>query len=155
MMVQMGSIHRVATGADIFPEFDLITKAMWNDAYPYDQSVWFYHQFLMSTLTESAGHAIITPDFSREDRIEYIKQQLVNLRDFLDGGEDCKWVYDALFEYTLAVCKMEERSPERDELRDCTGWLSELRKLDPMRAGRWDGLELSLTSNEITPESNE
>ncbi|KAA8571575.1 hypothetical protein EYC84_001573 [Monilinia fructicola] len=71
-------------------EFDLITKAMWNDAYPYDQSVWFYHQFLMSTLTESAGHAIITPDFSREDRIEYIKQQLVNLRDFLDGGEDLK-----------------------------------------------------------------
>ncbi|KAB8301020.1 hypothetical protein EYC80_002943 [Monilinia laxa] len=135
-------------------EFDLITKAMWNDAYPYDQSVWFYHQFLMSTLTESVDHAIMTPNFSLEDRIEYIKQQLVNLRDFLDGGEDCKWVYDALFEYTLAVCKMEERLPERDELQDCSAWLSELRKLDPMRVGRWDGLEISLRSNEIASESN-
>ncbi|APA12315.1 hypothetical protein sscle_09g070850 [Sclerotinia sclerotiorum 1980 UF-70] len=125
-------------------EFDLITKAMWNDAYPYDQSVWFYHQFLMSNLTESVGHASIAPDFSREDRIEYIKKQLVNLKDFLDGGEDCKWVYDALFEYTLAVCEMEERLPERDEIQDCKAWLSELRKLDPMRAGRWDGLEVSL-----------
>ncbi|TGO77449.1 hypothetical protein BELL_0108g00210 [Botrytis elliptica] len=125
-------------------EFDLITKAMWNDAYPYDQSVWFYHQFLMSTLTESVGHATITPNFSREDRIEYIKQQLINLRDFLDGGEDCKWVFDALFEYTLAVCEMEMRLPEHDEVQDCKAWLSELRKLDPMRAGRWDELEVIL-----------
>lgn len=103
----------------------------------------------MSTLTESVGHATITPNFSREDRIEYIKQQIINLRDFLDGGEDCKWVFDALFEYTLAVCEMEMRLPEHDEVQDCKDWLSELRKLDPMRAGRWDGLELILRkSNE-------
>ncbi|QSZ31754.1 hypothetical protein DSL72_001322 [Monilinia vaccinii-corymbosi] len=152
---QMSSTYCVATRADILPEFDLVTKAMWNDAYPYDQSVWFYHQFLMSTLTDSVGHAIITPSFSREDRTEYIKQQLINLKDFLDGGEDCKWVYDALFQYTLAVCEIEERSPEPDELQDCTAWLSELRKLDPMRAGRWEGLEISLRNHKIAPLSNE
>lgn len=144
MMVDIGSVYGFATCANISPEFELITRAMWNDAYPYDQSVWFYHQFLMSTLTESVAHATITPNFSREDRIEYIKQQLLNLRDFLEGGEDCKWVYDALFEYTLAVCEMEERLPKHDEVQDCKFWLSELRKLDPMRAGRWDSLEVSL-----------
>lgn len=149
--VHIDLAHCFATRADIYPEFDLITKAMWNDAYPYDQSVWFYHQFLMSTLTESVGHATITANFSREDRIEYIKQQLINLRDFLDGGEDCKWVYDALFEYTLAVCELEERLPEGDEIQDCKAWLSELRKLDPMRAGRWDDLENSMRNKGVPP----
>jgi geranylgeranyl transferase type-2 subunit alpha len=125
---------------------------MWNDAYPYDQSVWFYHQFLMSTLTESVGHATITPNFNRDDRIEYIQRQLVNLRDFQDGGEDCKWVYNALLEYTLAVCEMEERLPGHDEVEDCKAWLSQLRKLDPMREGRWNDLEKSLKSSHVLSE---
>ncbi|KAM3084369.1 Rab geranylgeranyltransferase, variant 4 [Clarireedia jacksonii] len=148
--------ERKATGAErrkfLDDEFDIITRAMWNDAYPYDQSVWFYHQFLMSTLTEAVGHATITPNFTRDDRIEYIQRQLVNLRDFQDGGEDCKWVYNALLEYTLAVCEMEERLPRHDEVEDCKAWLSQLRKLDPMREGRWNDLEKTLKINRVLSE---
>ncbi|PQE17413.1 hypothetical protein CJF31_00005822 [Rutstroemia sp. NJR-2017a BVV2] len=148
--------ERKATDAErrqfLDDEFDIITRAMWNDAYPYDQSVWFYHQFLMSTLTEAVGHATITPNFTRDDRIEYIQRQLVNLRDFQDGGEDCKWVYNALLEYTLAVCEMEERLPGHDEVEDCKAWLSQLRKLDPMREGRWNDLEKSLKSSRVLAE---
>ncbi|PQE26414.1 geranylgeranyl transferase type-2 subunit alpha protein [Rutstroemia sp. NJR-2017a BBW] len=150
--------ERKATDAErrqfLDDEFDIITRAMWNDAYPYDQSVWFYHQFLMSTLTESVGHATITPNFTRDDRIEYIQRQLVNLRDFQDGGEDCKWVYNALLEYTLAVCEMEERLPGHDEVEDCKAWLSQLRKLDPMREGRWNDLEKSLKSSRVLSEEH-
>jgi geranylgeranyl transferase type-2 subunit alpha len=125
-------------------EFDLITRAIFSDAYPYAQSVWFYYQFLMTNLTNYVGHTNITPNLSLEDRAEYVLRQLSNLRDILDGAEDCKWTYIALLEYTVELCGMEERSLQDDEKKDCRLWLAEIRKLDPSRAGRWDDLEISL-----------
>jgi geranylgeranyl transferase type-2 subunit alpha len=106
----------------------------------------------MTTLTDYVGHATITPNFTTEDRIEYVTRQLVNLKDMLDGAEDCKWIYNALIEYTLALCEMEERQPGVDEKADCVAWLGEVRKLDPCRGGRWDDLENTLRWDR-TPES--
>ena len=134
--------------ADQCLEFDLITQAIYTDAYPYAQSVWFYYQFLMTTLTDFVGHGTITPNFTMEERAEYITRQLVNLRDILDGAEDCKWVYNALLEYTIALCEIGERQPREDEKEDCRSWLAELRKLDPFRVGRWDDLNTFLQSLE-------
>ena len=127
-------------------EFGLITQAIFTDAYPYAQSVWFYYQFLMATLTNFVGHATITPNFTPEERAEYVTRQLVNLGDILDGAEDCKWVYSALCEYTLALCELEQRQPRADERDDCMSWVAELRKLDPLREGKWNDLEDSLRS---------
>lgn len=98
----------------------------------------------MSTLTNSIGHAIITPNFTNEDRVEYVQRQLEVLRDMLDGAEDCKWIYNALMEYTLALSVMESRDLRADETAACSDWLAELRKLDPFRRGRWDDIEKSL-----------
>lgn len=125
-------------------EFELIISAMYTDSYPYQQSAWFYYQFLMTTLTDYVGHGSITPNFTPEDRAEYVTRQLVILKDMLDGAEDCKWIYNALIDYTMALCRMEERKPDLDERQDCATWLAELRKLDPDRSGRWDDLEKSL-----------
>ncbi|KAF8856427.1 geranylgeranyl transferas-like protein type II alpha subunit [Acephala macrosclerotiorum] len=125
-------------------EFDLIVSAMYTDSYPYAQSAWFYYQFLMTTLTDYVGHATITPNFTPIDRSEYVIRQLAILKDMLDGAEDCKWIYNALIEYTMALCQIEERDPDRDEKQDCQAWLAELRKLDPLRSGRWDDLDESL-----------
>jgi geranylgeranyl transferase type-2 subunit alpha len=130
--------------ANMLPEFELIISAMYTDSYPYQQSAWFYYQFLMTTLTDYVGHATITPNFTPEGRAEYVTRQLAILKDMLDGAEDCKWIYNALIEYTMALCRMEERAPDLDERQDCTRWLAELRKLDPDRSGRWDDLEKSL-----------
>ncbi len=143
-MVNLLAHSLLFLGANWGSEFDLITQAIYTDAYPYAQSVWFYHQFLMTTLIESVGHSIITPNFTAADRIEYVNNQLVNMKDVLDGAEDCKWVYNALVEYTMAVCLMENRQPRDDEKKNCKLWLAELRKLDPMRNGRWADLESSL-----------
>jgi geranylgeranyl transferase type-2 subunit alpha len=98
----------------------------------------------MTTLTDDVGHATITPNLTPEERSEFVSRQLVNLRDILDGAEDCKWVYDALLEFTTALCEMEERRPVADKREECMTWLAELRKLDPLRAGRWDDLENTL-----------
>ncbi|PBP23709.1 geranylgeranyl transferase type 2 alpha [Diplocarpon rosae] len=125
-------------------EFDLVISAMYTDSYPYAQSAWFYYQFLMTTITDHVGHATITPNFTDDDRLECVGKQLVILRDMLDGAEDCKWIYDALIEYSLAFCLMEARVPRLEEKQDCIAWLAELRKLDPFRKGRWDDLEKSL-----------
>ena len=108
----------------------------------------------MTTLVEYVGHSTITPNMTTIDRVEYINRQLVNLKDFLDGGEDCKWVYNALLEYTLAVCEMGGRPPRDDEVQDCKDWLAELRKLDPLRAGRWDDLDKSLRLDSLIPQQD-
>jgi geranylgeranyl transferase type-2 subunit alpha len=98
----------------------------------------------MTTLVDPVGHAIVTPNFTDEDRNEYVTKQLVNLRDMLDGAEDCKWIYIALLEYTLALSRMENRLPLSEEMDMCREWLEELRKLDSLRSGRWDDVEKSL-----------
>ena len=102
----------------------------------------------MTTLVEPTGHATITPNFTLEDRIDYVTRQLVSIRDMLDGAEDCKWIYSALLEYTLAFCQMENRLPRDDENEDCRTWLAELKKLDPLRSGRWEDLD-----NALNPQS--
>lgn len=111
---------------------------MYTDSYPYAQSAWFYHQFLMTTLTNTVGHDVITPQFTTADRIEYVKKQLTELEDMLDGAEDSKWIYSALIEYSLALTRMEERQPDPAELSNCRNWLQQLRSLDSLRSGRWD-----------------
>lgn len=111
----------------------------------------------MATIVDEVGHAIITPNFTDEDRIEYATKQLVNLRDMLNGAEDCKWIYNALLEYTLALSRMQNRQPQQVDKEECRSWLAELRKLDPLRSGRWDDVEKSLkwldVDSRIAPES--
>jgi len=131
-----------------FPEFDIMRNALWTDAS--DQSLWFYYQFLMTTLTESKGYATIVPNLSLDDRLEYVNQQLADLREMLDGAEDSKWIYNALLQYTLSACELDGREPDDNQKQDLQTWLAELRKLDPLRAGRWDDLEIigrSLANN--------
>lgn len=103
----------------------------------------------MTTLVDPVGHATITPYFTDEDRIKYVTNQLVNLRDMLDGAEDCKWIYIASLEYTVALCHMQNRQPNEVEKEKCKLWLMALRKLDPFRSGRWDDMEKSLKWMEV------
>ena len=116
-----------------------MTEALFTD--PYDQSLWFYYQFLMTTLTDPKAYATIVPELTNEERIEYVKSQLSNLSEVAEEADDCKWVYEALMEYTLAYSKLESRAPAADEMENCNLWLAKMRKLDPKRSGRWDDIE--------------
>lgn len=121
-------------------EFDMMRNALWTDAS--DQSLWFYHHWLMITLLEPS--VSILPNFTTEQRLDYAAAQIDDLKEMLDGAEDPKWIYNALIEYTLAICGLSQRPPNGDERRDTNIWLSELRKLDPKRKGRWDDRQISL-----------
>ena len=108
---------------------------------PEDQSLWYYHQFLILNLVEHTARATITPRLAPEDRVSYITREIEDIRDLLEDYDDIKRIYEALLEYTLALAQVEEREPSGDEKGDMKAWLARLRALDPMRAGRWDDTE--------------
>lgn len=137
------------------PEFNMMRNALWVDSA--DQSLWFYYQFLLTTITNQAAHNIIVPNFTRTERIEYVEGQILFLKDLLDGAEDTKWIYNALIDCTTALWEMQERAMPHEAKRDMKTWLNELQKLDPLRRGRWEELgsiiglgdELHSTSGEV------
>ncbi len=118
-------------------EFDTMRNALWTDAS--DQSLWFYHQFLMITLLDPS--ATIIPDLTIEDRHKYATQQIEDLNEMLDGEENAKWVYNGLLEYTLMIFKMLRREPTTEATGNMETWLKELIRLDPLRKGRWQAKE--------------
>ena len=123
-------------------EFELITRALYTD--PYDQSLWFYHQYLMSTLDPSNHQSVsILDPCTNGDRSKYLEQELDNVKEMLDGAEDCKYIYQALLEYSQRYLEVEAGNKKVTTM-EMRGWLDELRKIDPLREGRWADLETSL-----------
>lgn len=108
---------------------------------PDDQSLWYYHQFLMLNLVNSAENPIIAPAFTQEERVAYLRREIESIQELLEDYDDAKLIYEALFDYTLYLCQLQERKPNEQEEKDLKGWLGNLKKLDPMRSGRWADLE--------------
>ncbi|KAK3954724.1 hypothetical protein QBC32DRAFT_335671 [Pseudoneurospora amorphoporcata] len=111
---------------------------------PDDQSLWYYHQFLMLNLVHFVGHPTITPAFTQEERVTYLRREIEGIQELLEDYDDAKLIYEALFDYTLYLCQLQERKPNEQEEEDLRGWLGSLKKLDPMRSGRWADLERDL-----------
>ena len=122
-------------------EFELITKALYTD--PYDQSLWFYHQYLMATLDPSNAQATpILDPCGPDQRSQYLEQEIESIKEMLEGAEDCKYIYQALLEYSLRFRTEGEASgPTSDEMG---AWLKELRNIDPLREGRWKKWEAKM-----------
>ncbi|CAK4031529.1 geranylgeranyl transferase type ii alpha subunit [Lecanosticta acicola] len=123
-------------------EFEMITKALYTD--PYDQSLWNYHQYLMSAFdpTNPRGPEILT-NCTNADRLFYLEQEIDGIRDMLDGAEDCKYIYQALLDYSRRYLEIDAGN-KKVTTAEMKGWLDELRKIDPLREGRWNDLALKL-----------
>ncbi|KAJ5871783.1 uncharacterized protein N7529_004136 [Penicillium soppii] len=111
---------------------------------PYDQSLWFYHQNLMSVFDPTMAERTMTPNLSSSERLEYIRSEIQEIQEMLDGAEDCKYIYQALIEYTMLASKVEGDSLSSDDREQILSWLSELKKLDPLRRERWLDFEKTL-----------
>jgi geranylgeranyl transferase type-2 subunit alpha len=123
-------------------EFELITQALYTD--PYDQSLWFYHQYLMSAMDEkNPQRPDILLDVSNADRMHYLDQELENVKEMLDGAEDCKYIYQALLDYSMRYLEIEGGN-NKFTTQEMKQWLEELRKIDPLREGRWSDLQKKL-----------
>lgn len=124
-------------------ELDLIHRALCD---PYDQSLWFYHQNLMCTFDPSLSDQTMAPNLSNIERLEYLRREIDEIQDMLDGAEDCKYIYQALIDCTLLARKVEGTMSGTDK-ENILSWLSELKKLDPLRCGRWLDFEKSLCAD--------
>ena len=123
-------------------EFELIESALYTD--PYDQSLWFYYQFLMTVVTEEQTTDSLTfLIVAKEDRLRYLRRELDKLQDLLKVAEDCKWIYQALLYYSSVYCSSVGEGEEsiRPQFKK---WLSQLQNLDPLRKGRWIDLAISM-----------
>lgn len=89
------------------------------------------------------AHRTMTPHLSSSERSEYIRSEIEEIQEMLDGAEDCKYIYQALIEYTLLASKV-EGSLSTGDREQILSWLSELKKLDPLRRERWIDLEKTL-----------
>jgi geranylgeranyl transferase type-2 subunit alpha len=143
-------------------EIALLTRALYTD--PYDQSLWTYHQFLMAAVDHApaaaAGedHIATSPgilgsavDVDEDTRRKYLEAEGENLREMLDGAEDCKYIYQALLENGRRLNGLVAGGDKDDAVlkektikQEMRTWLAELKKLDPLRSGRWEDLERKL-----------
>ncbi|KAL8827627.1 MAG: hypothetical protein Q9170_006939 [Blastenia crenularia] len=124
-------------------ELELIQRALWADPDSKDQSLWFYHQYLISNFEPSSNVDTIVPELSTDDKLEYVKAQIEDLREMLDGAETCKWIYQRLIDLASTGRRLDGQWPVESSLIET--WLDKVTELDPPRKGRWDDLRLEFT----------
>jgi geranylgeranyl transferase type-2 subunit alpha len=123
-------------------ELSLICEAINTD--PFDQSIWFYHQYLLSILSPSCPPSqLVVQDLTNGERQRYYEHEMEYTREILEDETDCKWIYEALL--GLAEAHLEVNAGTGSfTTKDMRTWLDELKRLDPLRRGRWDDLERRL-----------
>jgi geranylgeranyl transferase type-2 subunit alpha len=119
-------------------ELSLIRDAL--NVGPEDQSLWYYHQFLVLNILDRQPGGSITPNLPQGQRAQYVLREILDIRALLEDYDDIKWIYEVLVEYTIALTEFEGRKLSPAERQDLSGWIAQLRRLDPMRSGRWADL---------------
>lgn len=123
-------------------ELELIQRALWADPDSKDQSLWFYHQYLIGNFELVSNVNAFVPDLSIHNKVEYVKAQLEDLQEMLDGAETCKWIYQRLLDLSLMGKNLQGQWPIDSSLLE--SWIGNITKLDPLRKGRWEDLEIQL-----------
>lgn len=98
----------------------------------------------MLNLIGHGDQPTITGPLPVEERVAYLKQEITDIRELSEDYDDCKLIYEKLLEYTAALSALEGRQPTSDEMTDMEAWLLTLRRLDPMKQGRWNDMDKSL-----------
>lgn len=98
----------------------------------------------MLNLIKHADRPTIIGELTVEERVAYLKQEIADVKELSEDYDDCKLIYEKLMEYTVALSALEGRQPSSNEKAELESWLSTLRKLDPMRQGRWYDVENGL-----------
>ncbi|KAM0549098.1 hypothetical protein ACHAPJ_009553 [Fusarium lateritium] len=123
-------------------ELELVRDAL--NVGPEDQSLWYYHQFLVLNLADPTSKRQIAPAVTVEERKSYIDREVTDIKDLLEDYVDIKWIYEALIEYAIAQTQLTGQPLESESKDEVASWLETLRKLDPKRNGRWTDLEKEL-----------
>lgn len=82
------------------------------------------------------------PDLAPEERLTYLRHEFENLRELLEEEMGCKWIYQSLIQLARTLKAVSLKWPV-DEFQ-MRVWIEELKRLDPLRIGRWNDLEREL-----------
>ncbi|PUU77848.1 hypothetical protein B9Z19DRAFT_1127691 [Tuber borchii] len=122
---------------------------------PHDQSLWFYHYWLIysNTITpDRDAPDAISPFMSRGTKLLMLAAEIDTLQDLLEAHAECKYILKALVEYVglLQRVRKDPKDPEDDEedeewaeddekkkREDMRAWLARLISIDSMRKGRY------------------
>ncbi|KAL8719508.1 MAG: hypothetical protein Q9225_003498 [Loekoesia sp. 1 TL-2023] len=121
-------------------ELELVQRALWADPDSKDQSLWFYHQYLISNFEPSSKTDVIVPNIPMADKIHYVETQIEDLQEMLEGAETCKWIYQRLLDLSTIGRKLSGHWPVEPSLVEI--WIDKVAELDPLRKGRWQDLKL-------------
>lgn len=109
---------------------------------PFNQSAWFYHQYLMSTVSDELPvEQRIVQDLKPAEQLEIYEQEFERIKEIEEDFDDCKWVFEALIMYSLAYRNFKDATAYRED--NVRTWIGKLEQLDPMRNGRWRDLAAS------------
>jgi geranylgeranyl transferase type-2 subunit alpha len=124
-------------------ELEMILEAIYTD--PADQSIWFYYAYLITAFTPEYAHLSIAPGLSNAERLSYTESEIAKLLDLLQEEKDSKWVYQSLIQLATSYGAVAEGQwPERAGKENLRIWMGELRRLDPLRLGRWADMERNM-----------
>lgn len=107
---------------------------------PEDQSLWYYHQYLIWSVAEQPANLLILPEMALDDRVNLITREIDFIKDLLDDYKDVKWIFEMLLEYTLLISKLGNESLDADQKCELEGWVLRIKTLDPQRWDRWEEL---------------
>lgn len=102
----------------------------------------------MCTFDPEQATKSMAPNLTDEERLKYIAGEREYIEEVLEDAQDCKWAYLALIESTLIESKVKGGLAQSEQSK-MSEWLEELRKLDPLRKGRWLDLEQRLKENVV------
>ena len=122
---------------------------------PWDQSLWFYHSYLMTVLLggcqENAkgvsfrGVKSVSRDFwvrfDSQAREKYLRTELEEINELLEDETvaDCKWIYQSLLSLAQSYIGIEAGNQlSVISTRNLRQWLGQLETLDPLRTRRWN-----------------
>ncbi|CUS09800.1 unnamed protein product [Tuber aestivum] len=130
---------------------------------PHDQSLWFYHRWLIYSNTITLDRNTldaISPFMTRGTKLLMLAAEIGTLEDLLETHSGCKYILKALVEYVglLQRVRKDPKGPEDDEedeeglteddekkgSEDRRTWLAKLISIDPMRKGRYQEILRSL-----------
>ncbi|KAL8734727.1 MAG: hypothetical protein Q9181_003116, partial [Wetmoreana brouardii] len=119
-------------------ELELVQRALWADPDSKDQSLWFYHQSLILNFGSRVEMNSIVPDLAVEDKLIYIKAQIEELLEMLEGAETCKWIYQRLLDFRNASSARCHRYPSGLLLRRfLSGQIPRLKDDTDCEAATW------------------
>ncbi|RDA86625.1 hypothetical protein CP532_1055 [Ophiocordyceps camponoti-leonardi (nom. inval.)] len=123
-------------------EFDFVRGAL--NIGPDDQSLWYYHKYLILILTGSSTYRSVSFQLPWTDRKTYISHEIAKAQELTEDYAGMKWVWEALVEQTLAMLQLDGQPGGTQDRANLSLWLQNLKILDGKRIRRWQHLENSL-----------